>query len=897
MGKIVLLDDLTINQIAAGEVIERPSSVVKEMVENSIDAGAKNITIEIEKGGISLIRITDDGSGIVADDMEIAFERHATSKIRKAEDLELVKTMGFRGEALASVAAISRVEMVSRTEGEQLGHKIVIEGGKTLETKEVATQKGTRITVQNLFYNTPVRYKFLKKDYTEAGYVETVVTRIALINRDVAIKLISNGKVLLQTNGSGDFKNIIYSIYGKDVVNGIIDVDYTYEDMKVTGVIGTPDIARSNKSNQMFFVNNRYIKDFKLSTAAEQAYREVLPSGKYAFLILNITVDSKKVDVNVHPAKLEVRFEEEAEVFRAVYNAIKASLATITIKPKMQIDFEKQENIVSERIAVPIETATIEAVKAISAEPVNASVIEEVKNEPLDVTPVHTENIEPQTSKSKIAEILKKFKKDDEIEKNEETTKVEETMAEEPSIYPTLREQNIEEPEKNETPNVEEIVVAPKVQIIEQSVLEKSDMPIQEEVNFEGTAVEAKLETPAVTNEDIIEKEVELGNTKISSNTRELDFDITSALKEATQALDSTKKIEIQDTQIIPSTRETVSQETQTVDLSKELKQGSKENEDNKFDTTEVNTEEVATKNEDDTIEDTVPSVEAVENITSKILELKMNNIDNTQMIDTAKVREALNDVTEITPEFANMYKKTFGVDANIIRKEREIEEKEREKINVAKDFVNAENDNLFENEEVIPARVNYNLIGIAFDTNIIIELNNEMYIIDQNAAFERLTYEAIKENYFNQEIKDSQNLLLPDIVTVTYREMSIARENVELFNNAGFMFEEFGENTLKLTAVPSLCEDLNTKQLFINVLNEIDRVALNEKEEKEEKFIVAVAKNATTRINRALDEREIDELLQRLLTLENPFDTEHGSITAIKMSRADIEKKFSRRK
>ena len=263
MGKIVLLDDLTINQIAAGEVIERPSSVVKEMVENSIDAGAKNITIEIEKGGISLIRITDDGSGIVADDMENAFERHATSKIRKAEDLELVKTMGFRGEALASVAAISKVEMVSRTEGEQLGHKIVIEGGKTLETGEVATQKGTRITVQNLFYNTPVRYKFLKKDYTEAGYVETVVTRIALINRDVAIKLISNGKVLLQTNGSGDFKNIIYSIYGKDVANGIIDVDYTYEDMKVTGVIGTPDIARSNKSNQMFFVNNRYIKDFK----------------------------------------------------------------------------------------------------------------------------------------------------------------------------------------------------------------------------------------------------------------------------------------------------------------------------------------------------------------------------------------------------------------------------------------------------------------------------------------------------------------------------------------------------------------------------------------------------------------------------------------------------------
>ena len=522
MGKIVLLDDLTINQIAAGEVIERPSSVVKEMVENSIDAGAKNITIEIEKGGISLIRITDDGSGIVADDMENAFERHATSKIRKAEDLELVKTMGFRGEALASVAAISKVEMVSRTEGEQLGHKIVIEGGKTLETGEVATQKGTRITVQNLFYNTPVRYKFLKKDYTEAGYVETVVTRIALINRDVAIKLISNGKVLLQTNGSGDFKNIIYSIYGKDVANGIIDVDYTYEDMKVTGVIGTPDIARSNKSNQMFFVNNRYIKDFKLSTAAEQAYREVLPSGKYAFLILNVKLDSKKVDVNVHPAKLEVRFEEEAEVFRAVYNAIKAGLATIAIKNKTQIEFEKPEIILDEKNITPVEkvkTAVATEVEAVSTNPVSTSISEEIKSEPIEEISKHAENTE--APKSKIAEILSKFKKDVEDKKQEEVENVElstpekEIESNEPAVYPKIEEQ------------------------------------------LKENKVEHSLVTPMVTNEDIIEKEVELGNTKISSNTRELDFDITSALKEATQTLDTTKKIEIQDTQIIPTTKET----------------------------------------------------------------------------------------------------------------------------------------------------------------------------------------------------------------------------------------------------------------------------------------------------------------------------------------------------
>ena len=260
MGNIVLLDDLTINQIAAGEVIERPASVVKEMLENSIDAGAKNVTIEIKNGGITLIRITDDGSGIAADDMEIAFERHATSKIRNAEDLNMVKSMGFRGEALASIAAVANVEMISRTYEEEIGNKIVVEAGKVLSFEQTGCQVGTTITVKNLFFNTPVRYKFLKKDYTESGYIEDVITRIALVNPNIAIKLINTGKTVIQTNGNGDIKTVIYSIYGKDIAEGIIDTDYTYENIHVYGVIGKPEIARSNRTNQMFFVNKRYIK-------------------------------------------------------------------------------------------------------------------------------------------------------------------------------------------------------------------------------------------------------------------------------------------------------------------------------------------------------------------------------------------------------------------------------------------------------------------------------------------------------------------------------------------------------------------------------------------------------------------------------------------------------------
>ena len=255
MGNIVLLDELTINKIAAGEVIERPASAIKEMVENSIDAGANNITVEIKNGGISYIRITDNGKGIKEDDLELAFERHATSKIRSADDLNKIKSMGFRGEALASIAAISRVELTSKTVDQLTGNQIVVEGGKILEKTPVGSAVGTTIIVTNLFYNTPVRYKFLRKDFTESGYIEDVISRIALAHPEIAIKLINSGKTVIQTNGNGDLKTVIYSLYGRDVANSIIDVDYYENDIHIYGVVGKPEIARSNRSNQVFFIN------------------------------------------------------------------------------------------------------------------------------------------------------------------------------------------------------------------------------------------------------------------------------------------------------------------------------------------------------------------------------------------------------------------------------------------------------------------------------------------------------------------------------------------------------------------------------------------------------------------------------------------------------------------
>lgn len=332
MGSIVLLDDATINKIAAGEVVDRPSSIVKELIENSIDAGATKVIIEIKNGGISYIKITDNGCGFASDDVELAFERHATSKIRKEEDLLHIKSMGFRGEALASIAAISKVTLTSKNINESIGVRAIVEAGNILSVEKCGTPQGTIIEVRDVFYNVPARYKFLKKDFTEAGYIEDVVTRIALANPKVSFKLISNGKIILSTLGKGKINDTIYDVFGRDIYNNLIDVDYEYESMRVTGVIGQPCISRSTRSQQFTYINSRYIKDKIISSAIDRACLQKYAIGKFAFAVLNLDINPKHVDVNVHPSKLEVKFDDEGAVFEAVYHSIKNALEQDAIK-------------------------------------------------------------------------------------------------------------------------------------------------------------------------------------------------------------------------------------------------------------------------------------------------------------------------------------------------------------------------------------------------------------------------------------------------------------------------------------------------------------------------------------------------------------------------------------
>ena len=673
MGNIVLLDDLTINQIAAGEVIERPANVVKELVENSIDAGATKISVEIENGGITSIRITDDGKGIAPDDVALAFERHATSKIRSAEDLTKVMTMGFRGEALASIAAIAKVELITRTRDQEIGTKVIVEGGDIISKEECGAPYGTTIIVRELFYNTPVRYKFLKKDFTEGGYIESAVEKIALINPSISFRLVNNRKTILQTSGNGDITTVVYNIFGKDVSQNLVNVDNEYEGVKVRGVAGKPEIARSNRTNQLFYVNGRNIKDKILSAAVEEAYRTLIPHGKFGFCIIDIRLNPELVDVNVHPAKLEVRFADESKVFKAVHYGIKNAL--------LGEDITRDEE--KERVEAP-----------------------------------------------KI------------IEKN-----VEETAPQRRGLFDIFRNKSTEQTPENP--------------------------------DEKYATIEVKVNKDNQAKNSVIDK---------------IEFD------EERQYL------------------KPIAEETQLEELE-----------------------------------------EPLQNI-------------------TYLPKEASNEVEE--QEFEKIVEKNYKPE------EDNIECKVEEDIRPIYDQ---------DIEEKSPV-LEYKILGVAFNTYIILELDEDIYILDQHAAHERVLYEKVKENFYRAGGKEAQMLLLPDVLELSKRDMHIVKDHMDLFEQAGFTLEEFGENTIKITGVPVICFEMNTKDLFMDILDGIDITNRTNKQDIEEKFIATVACKAAVKANMVLDEREIRGLLDELLLLDNPFTCPHGRPTAIRITKTEIEKKFGRR-
>ena len=621
MGSIAILDENTINKIAAGEVVDRPASIVKELVENSIDAHATHIVVEIKNGGISYIRIKDNGRGIAKDDALLAFERHATSKIRRESDILNITSMGFRGEALASVAAISKVTMETKTYDEPTGTKVVIEGGKTLEVEEIAFNKGTTITVENVFFNVPARYKFLKKDYTEAGYIEDIVTRLAIIHPEISFKYINNNKCVLQTTGNGDIKSAIFNVFGKDIANELINIDYALDNLHISGIIGTPKVSRSTRAHEFTYINSRFVKDKTMTSALEKAYDQNLNIGKFPFAVLNLEISPSEVDVNVHPAKLEVKFENESKVFDIIYHGVVNALLEYN---KSISPFTVMENIKKEE-AIQKQNVYAEEFKEIIT---NQCAVDEVEN----------------------------------------------------------KEENL-----------------------------------------------GRAELKVSHNKDIIEQ-----------------YQPTKLEFKPTYYKEETEVFEIKD----------------------------------------LVCEDVKTEYE---------------------------------------------------------------------------------------------------------TKMQYKYIGSLFDTYILIEILDKLYIIDQHAAHERLLYEKIKDAYYSKS-KETQMLLIPTLVELKNNEKELVLRNIGLFEDTGFILEEFGDNMIKISGVPNIGYDIDYAEMFKDTIDSLASDSKTTKEEKETRFVYTLACKAAVKANMKLSKTEHIALIDEMVKLDRPFTCPHGRPTAYEISKYEIERRFSRK-
>lgn len=350
MANIQVLDQITIDKIAAGEVIERPASIIKELVENAIDAGASAVTVEIKEGGISFIRITDNGCGIPKGEVPLAFLRHSTSKIRSVDDLSTVASLGFRGEALSSIAAIAQVELITKTKDEVTGTRYRIEGGAEKSIEDTGAPDGTTFLVHQIFYNTPARRKFLKTPMTEASHVSELMTRLALSHPEVSIQFINNGQEKLHTSGNGKLKDIIYHVFGRDIANNLLETNERIDGIQVQGFIGKPIISRGNRNYENYFINGRYVKSNIIAKAIEDAYKDFTMQHKYPFTALHFTMDGTDLDVNVHPTKMELRFSNQQGVYNFIYNALKQTLSGPELIPRVELPEAKEVPVKAEKI-------------------------------------------------------------------------------------------------------------------------------------------------------------------------------------------------------------------------------------------------------------------------------------------------------------------------------------------------------------------------------------------------------------------------------------------------------------------------------------------------------------------------------------------------------------------
>lgn len=682
---IKVLDKATIDKIAAGEVIERPSSVVKELLENAIDAGSTAVTVEIKDGGTSFIRVTDNGCGIDKSEVRMAYMRHATSKIEHAEDLNSILSLGFRGEALSTIAAVSQTEMITKTATDLTGVKYVIHGGKEIEYKEVGVPNGTTIVVRNLFFNTPARKKFLKSSMTEGSYIFDLLTRIALSHPEISFKLIANGQTKIDTSGNGKLKDTIYQLYGRDITANLIPIDYTDGDIHLSGFIGKPFIARGNRGLENYFINHRYIKSSVVNRAIEEGYRTFVMQHKFPFTVLYLDLPQEKCDVNVHPTKMEFKYDNEKKLFETCCTAVKLALTHKEIIPK------DGEN--------PNPNPVISHPERKPAEPFEAR---RAQSHTIPQKNVRAGSYSP-------------------------TYK----------ILESLRKAEEQESAKNGTP-------LPNI----------ADMVADDGVIYAPSAQAQQPNKPT-----------------------------TSA--QAMQPNGSTT---------------------------------------------------------------------------------------TTAQPDSSKSAQAQPSESSAKPDLSRM-----------------------DKNSAAYKYTAGKQESLFDDDFLTEkARIKHRVIGQVFDTYWLIEYNNNLYIMDQHAAHEKVKYEELMENLKNKQVF-SQQLMPPMVLTVTYAERQAILDNFDLFMKIGYDIEEFGGNEFKINAVPSNLFGLHGRDMFLEFVGSLIQNSGYMSNDVFIKKLSTMACKAAVKGNMNLSFQEADALVDKLLSLENPYTCPHGRPTIISMSKDELEKKFHR--
>ncbi|MBQ2250160.1 MAG: DNA mismatch repair endonuclease MutL [Lachnospiraceae bacterium] len=649
---IQLLDQNTINQIAAGEVVERPASVVKELMENAIDAGATAITVEIREGGIGFIRITDNGCGIPKQELSLAFKRHSTSKIRSAEDLLTVSSLGFRGEALSSIAAVSQVELITKTADSLTGSRYQIEGGVEKGLEEVGAPDGTTFISRNLFFNVPARRKFLKTAQTEGSHVADLVEKIALSHPEISIRLIVNNQNKLHTSGNHNLKDIIYTIYGREITANLIPLKIEHEVVRVTGFIGKPVIARGNRNFENYFINGRYIKSALISKAIEDGYKSYMMQHKYPFTMLHFEVEPEYIDVNVHPSKMELRFKDGETMYRVIQQAITEALSGKELIPQVTLGNERKEE------------------KAAVSEPV-------VKKEEPIVPVKKAETRAPEPFEVKRREVL--------------------GIAEPRAPYP----------EKPKTP-VPSYVQSPNRPTVR---------PVTSYQSSENILKDKMIQKP----------------------------------------------------------KEEPRQETKPV-----------------------------------------PKQEAKQ----------MEMFDNRLLSEKSRFR--------------------------------------------------------------------HRLIGQVFDTYWLVEFNDNLYIIDQHAAHEKVLFEKNFASLKSREYT-SQFISPPIILTLSMQEEELLKRHMKIFTDIGFEIEHFGGNEYAVRAVPDNLFSLAKKELLLEMLDGLTEENMGTASETIYNRIATMSCKAAVKGNHRLTDREANELIDQLLSLDNPYTCPHGRPTIISMSKYEMEKKFKR--